>query len=165
MNYWITTDTHFNHENVMCTEDIGRPLDYADRIYKGLSNIPARDTLIHLGDICIGEDKKMHDKYIVPLKCKKILVAGNHDKKSNNWYMNNGWDFVCEQFVWKLDGKRIVFSHKPIGWDGECDINIHGHLHNCQHRDMKTLSFNKLLSLELHGYQPKTISHFLDKIV
>ena len=164
-NYYIITDTHFNHEDKMCTEDVGRPKDYAERIYNSLINLREEDVLIHKGDICIGKDKEMHDKYIIPLKCKKILVKGNHDNKSNNWYLDHGWDFVCDTFTMKYEGKKILFSHIPQPWDGVSDMNIHGHLHNCGHREPARLSFNKLLSLELHGYRAHSLSSFIHKLL
>jgi len=163
-NYYIITDTHFNHEAKMCLEEIGRPLDYAEKIYKSLIALKKEDVLIHKGDICIGKDKEMHKKYIKPLKCKKILVRGNHDNKSNGWYMDNGWDFVCDTFTMKYDGKKILFSHIPQPWDGISDINIHGHLHNCSHRENPPLHFNKLLSLEFDGYRAHSLSSFIKKL-
>tara|TARA_R110000744_G_C19367560_1_gene562053 strand:+ start:909 stop:1436 length:528 start_codon:yes stop_codon:yes gene_type:complete len=160
-NTYITTDTHFNHE--LLTRLCKRPEDYEAQIIKGFEILKAEDTLIHLGDICMGDVKGVHEKIIQKIPCKKTLIKGNHDDKSYNWYMDNGWDFVCDRFDAKLYGYKIAFTHKPIPWDGEFDVNVHGHLHDLPHRADKTNFINALVSLELHGYTPLKLDKFLDK--
>ena len=159
---YIITDTHFGHE-LMFSPEIGRPKDFNEKLFKAMSQLKDGDILIHLGDICIGNDREAHEKYIKPLKCKKFLVRGNHDKKSNNWYLDNGWDFVCDSFTWTYHGKKILFTHIPMPWDGVSDLNIHGHLHNCGHRNSAPLSFNKLLACEINGYKPVSLNSFISK--
>jgi len=134
MNYKIITDTHFNHDKMV--EYCGRPKDFELRIEKGLKQLTGDDILIHLGDICIGKDQEIHDRYIKWLPCRKWLIRGNHDKKSNNWYLRNGWDFVADMFSIILFGKEIIFSHRPLGITGDV-INIHGHFHNSLQRLLK----------------------------
>ena len=111
----------------------------------------------------------MHEKYIKPLKCKKWLVLGNHDHKSNHWYLNNGWDWVGRQFKWKYGGKYILFSHIPQPDDRWFDINIHGHFHNSDHRkrelELVAIYTNKhyLLAIENINYQPVLLTTILSK--
>ena len=158
MRWWITTDTHFNHEAIKKYCD--RPDDCEKRILKGFEVIKSQDILIHLGDICIGNDAEVHERHINPIKCRKILVRGNHDRKSTTWYLTHGWDFVCEKFSLKRCDKQILFSHWPLVWDGYYDINFHGHFHNANHRryeaerkeDMLS-SGQRLLALEYNHYQ------------
>jgi calcineurin-like phosphoesterase family protein len=128
MNIFITTDTHFGHDKMI--EFCGRPRNFEEIIKKKILKVVlAGDLFIHLGDICIGNDE-IHNKWFTEnIKCKKILVKGNHDKKSNSWYLSRGWDFVCESFSDKFFGKRVLFSHAPQK-SNNFDINIHGHFHN-----------------------------------
>ena len=97
------------------------------------------------------KDDIVHKFIVDELKCKKILVKGNHDSKSNSWYLEHGWDFVCEEFKDTLYGKNILFSHYPKVWDGVYDLNIHGHFHNSDHR-----RHEEIFLKEKNGYQ-KTI--------
>lgn len=128
MNYYLTTDTHFNHTKMI--EYCNRPENFEGIILENiLKVVKDDDVLIHLGDICIGKDEENHI-FIQSLKCKKILVKGNHDNKSNQWYLEHGWDFVCDKFYMKFEGKIICFSHTPQKDNGDFDINIHGHFHN-----------------------------------
>lgn len=158
MKYMLTTDTHFNHE--LIKEYCGRPDDFEKRIVNGWKNLErSKHILIHLGDVAIGKVTEAHERYIIPLDVKKILVRGNHDDKSNNWYLEHGWDWVCESMTFERGGKRILFSHEPKVWDGYWDINIHGHFHNANHRryeaELKNdlLKGQRLLALELNDYQ------------
>jgi len=140
---YVTTDTHFGHEAIK--EYCGRPDNFESLIWNNLKTLTSKHMLIHLGDICWGNDKEVHWG-IADLSCKKVLVKGNHDKKSNNWYLGNGWDFVCTTFSIERHNKLILFSHEPRAWDGYFDINIHGHLHNSQHH-----LDNELKGIQRHG--------------
>jgi len=141
MKYWITTDTHFGHK--MLLDNGHREEGFEKRILRALEDVqnfskPPSDILIHLGDFCIGEDEKWQEefrKHTMHFK-KKILIRGNHDNKSYNWYYNHGWDFVCETMRLRAFGKELLFSHMPVlAEDSEfttyhkVDMNIHGHLH------------------------------------
>lgn len=161
----MIADTHFNHWEM--TKLCNRPDDFEERLNRSLQKLTSNDVLIHLGDVCMGKDEEMHEKYILPLKCKNILVRGNHDEKSNSWYMKHGWDFVCSYIYDKMFGKKILFSHKPIAYDDEYDINIHGHLHNCGHRDGEFLlvknSLQRLYACEDFHYQPVLVRHLVSQ--
>jgi len=163
---YIIADTHFNHTDQMIAY-CGRPENYNELLWKSFEDLQDDDIFIHLGDICIGKDSQVHDK-LQEFKFRKILVRGNHDRKTNTWYLNHGWDFVCEQFKDTLYGKNILFSHKPKAWDGEFEINIHGHFHNSDYRrtdpelaKIKT-GYHKLLSLEYEGYKPIKLDKFVN---
>ena len=163
--FWLTTDTHFGHTAML--EYCGRPDNFSEKIINNLTKaVKPNDILIHLGDICIGNDREWNEK-LRSVNGKHWLVRGNHDKKSNSWYLDNGWDMVCDQFRDKYFGEIIMFSHKPVVWDGEYDINIHGHFHNSDHRrhEPELLSiengYQKLLALEYTNYQPVSLEKFI----
>lgn len=162
MKYYIISDTHFNHDEIIDYCD--RPDNHEEILMKGMANINKHDALIHLGDICMGNDHIVHLNIIQFVHCKKILVLGNHDSKSASWYLDHGWDFVCDSFKMKYGGKNICFSHKPQPWDGDWDLNIHGHLHNLGHRDSEYKDLKKwhrLYSPELMNYKPVELNRFI----
>ena len=93
--YWIITDTHFGHDSMM--KLCGRPEGFSEKILINLNRtVHCPDVLIHLGDICIGKEEYWHSELMKWACCKKWLIRGNHDKKSDMWYLNHGWDFVAE---------------------------------------------------------------------
>lgn len=165
MKIWLTTDTHFGHDMLI---QYGRPADFTEQIFKKLEVIEVGDMLIHLGDFCIGKDEEWTERYFKQLQgVKHILVRGNHDCKSNSWYLDHGWPMVCNSFSFEMFGKNIMFSHYPIAWDGYYDVNIHGHFHDTDHRRFepqftKILNgYHKLLALEKTNYQPVLLRTFL----
>lgn len=162
MNIWITTDTHFSHKALV---EYGRPKDFELKIKKALKNcVKPDDLLVHLGDVCIGNDAENNNWFKKELGCKTYLIRGNHDTKSINWYLNNGWDVVADRLDIEMFGKRICFTHMPVAWDGYFDINYHGHFHDTDHRrnepDFNKIlcGYNKLISLEKTNYQPVKLS-------
>ena len=165
MKYWLTTDTHLGHSKMI--EYCNRPENFSEVILKNLRHcVKHEDILIHLGDICIYNDTMWHIK-LLSVPGRHWLVRGNHDKKSNSWYLEHGWSMVCEQFQDLLFGEIVMFSHKPVVWNGEYDINIHGHFHNADHRrhEPELLAikngYQKLLALEYTNYMPVTLEKFI----
>lgn len=162
---WIIADTHFNHYDLI--PDCGRVENFEELIISGFKKLKDTDILIHLGDICLGKDQEVHDSIIKKFQFTKILVRGNHDGKSNNWYLNNGWNFVCEQFKDTYFGRQILFSHKPVKWEDDYDLNLHGHFHNISQKyHEKELvaiknSYQILFALEYLDYQPILLEDFL----
>ncbi len=79
MRIWLTTDTHLGHDKII--ESCGRPENHEEIILKELSLIPKDCLLIHLGDVCIGNDRHWHQEIFNATKhCRRrILVRGNHD--------------------------------------------------------------------------------------
>lgn len=161
MKTWLITDTHFGHDKMI--EYCGRPKDFENLIFNNLDNISADDILIHLGDFCIGNDEHWHSIFDdITRECRKWLLRGNHDRKSNSWYMSHGWDWVGEKMSDIMFGKKIMYSHIPVVWDGFYEVNIHGHFHNSDHRLFKIKNgYQKLLALEYTNYKPVLLETFL----
>ena len=172
MNYWITTDTHLGHEKLL---EYGRPERFSEKILKGVRNtVRRKDVLIHLGDICIGNDMYWHEELLrrtLSVSTKKWLVKGNHDRKSDTWYLNNGWDFVSDRIYLEKFGAKILFSHIPVGIIGDYtfDINIHGHFHDSDHRrnepEISAIlsDRNILVALEYTNYMPVNLKKIVGK--
>ncbi len=161
MKAYIISDTHFNHDKIK--EYCNRPDNHEALLSSSMDKIKDSDLLIHLGDICIGNDEEVH-RNISALPCRKILVMGNHDSKSWSWYMEHGWDFVCDAFRLKYCGKIIMFSHIPQPWDGIWEINVHGHLHNLGRlKEIKheMRQWHRLYAPELNNYQAIELSKFI----
>jgi calcineurin-like phosphoesterase family protein len=163
MTIYIITDTHFGHD--MLRDTALRPADFEERIWKNLLAMKEDDLLIHLGDVCMGNDSYWHNLIVKHIKARMVLVRGNHDSKSDTWYYEHSWDFVCDSFSLDKFGKKILFSHEPVPNHG-LDVNIHGHWHNNDHRIQPEFKewYNdsyKLLALEDIDYKPVNLQKFL----
>lgn len=169
MNYWLIADTHLNHQKL--TEWGGRTGNWQEQILKGLHTIPAGDVLIHLGDFCMGSDEECMKLFSLALHSdvKRILVRGNHDKKSANWYVEHGFDFVCDQIGLEFHGVDLLLSHRPMPADTwRWKYNIHGHTHGNMHRSEEyegwyTPAFNIDISPEIVGYKPLRLDTLMKK--
>lgn len=140
MNIFIISDTHFNHKNIIKYEN--RPEDFNEVIITNWNKLVKKeDLVIHLGDVIFGIERTKHLPEIMGrLNGKKILARGNHDENDWQWYMERGFDFVCDYYVYK----GIAFSHAPItplppqtlfNHGEPVDLNIHGHFHRGRHRN------------------------------
>ena len=148
---WVISDTHFYHDAMV--ELCQRPVDFNERILKACRYVIApQDLLIHLGDVIFYKYHTLKD-LLDSIPCRKVLTLGNHDRRGSGWYSRNGFDFVCDAFT--LDD--ILFSHKPMPFDPQqIRLNIHGHLHNTDHRAKPDWYTDRhhLISLEQTGYKP-----------
>lgn len=175
MNYWLISDTHFSHAKL--DEWGGRVGGWQEKLKEGLSRIPTDDVLIHLGDICIGDDIEVHTMLFEDYKNdraisagRSILVRGNHDKKSIRWYTEHGWDFVCDQIGIVHNGVDILLSHRPMPPDTwRWRYNIHGHTHGNMHRAEEytafydSKNFHIDISPEIVGYAPLRLDTLMKK--
>ena len=154
MKTWIISDTHFYHDKLV--EKGGRDAAFEARIvHNWQRKVAEEDLVIHLGDVSWANDLVVNR-----LRGRKILVRGNHDKKSDAYYMQHGFDFSCHSFTMNYGGWRILFSHKPIENHGY-DLNIHGHLHNVRER---VEGKYYLVCLEENGYDVESLSGLIPKL-
>ena len=169
MKIFAISDTHFNHK--MLVEKGYRPADYEEQILSNLQKVGG-DLLILCGDFTLGNstmDIVATVAYIEAARNfkKKILVRGNHDHRSDSWYMEHGFDLVCESFVNTYFGKKIIFTHIPVRKTEAFDFNIHGHLHGKTHRqdDMDAAlydpAWHKDLAPEIHNYGPVNLEKLI----
>lgn len=140
MRTLILSDSHFGHTKLTT---LGRPVDFTDRIISGLYQMyQTGDQIIHLGDFCIGHDADWHRLVLEGLPAAKMtLIRGNHDHKSYNWYIEHGWNVVCEEMVMLVNGKRVLLTHHPLPKRDGIDHNIHGHTHGNTHRAAEYIDF------------------------
>jgi len=179
MDAWLTTDSHFGHDALV--EDNCRPAGFSEKIMKGLRNATKSfsGVLIHMGDVSFDRDDFWH-REICSLPCKKWLIKGNHDKQSDSWLMDRGWDWVGDSMTLTAFGKKILLSHAPqmvrgssmnpgmayttadgnvIPSNGEhfvsfqYDLNIHGHFHD--------FGIEKVAKMEPQYYNLLTPRHYL----
>ncbi len=167
MNYWLISDTHFNHEKL--SEWGGRTGDWQEKLWEGIHSIPIGDTIIHLGDVCIGNDDAVNRALTMMRNRRHVLVLGNHDKKSKQWYTERGWDFVCDGIEMIYLGHYLHLTHRPTRPQGNNTFNIHGHTHGNLHRseeynDFYSKEYHVDISPELVGYKPIRLDTLLKNL-
>lgn len=152
--YWIISDTHFGHDKLK--KEKHRPEDFELKIMHNLfMQVKPDDIVIHLGDFSFYKDEYWTEQFVNSCWQSKLwLIRGNHDRRSNAWFMERGFDFVADQILFTMFGKRILFSHIPQPDLGHYDINVHGHFHNIDARKLECNDIltdkHKLVYLEHH---------------
>ena len=119
------SDPHLSHENIIKFERTQfKTIEQHDFYIKSLitKNTQKNDTLYVLGDV--GELTKENILFWKNLKCKTVLIRGNHDTQKQK--LLEAFDVVSDVPIFY--NKRILLSHEPLPVTKET-INIHGHLH------------------------------------
>jgi len=159
-NLWIISDTHFTHQ--MLVDEGIRPADYNEKIIKNWNSLVAPDDIVvHLGDVIFGQNKERLAEIMDSLTGTKLLVKGNHDLKPDQWYLTHGFDHVYDEVYYH----DVLLSHIPQPLPEGTRLNIHGHLHNSEHRYEEVAGIlsekHKLIALELNGYKPVKLKDLL----
>lgn len=151
---WVITDTHFNDRKII--ERGNRPADYVERMFGHLKRmVHSSDRIYHLGDVIWSRASELSD-YMRRMPCQSILVRGNHDHNSNAWYESHGFHYVATHIV--LDD--VILSHKPLEvFPDGVRFNVHGHLHDDDHRHAECAAFydtnrHYLVAMENTDYAP-----------
>lgn len=89
-------------------------------------DIQVGDMFIYLGDLCDPDVTDMNklNAVIQSIPGYKVLTRGNHDTMDETFYLNIGFDAVCD--VCKVG--NLIFSHMPVRVAPDM-INIHGDNH------------------------------------
>lgn len=130
-NVWVTSDWHFNHRKIIEFEQVrGSRFSDVNAMNKALvelwnSVVGDNDLVINLGDLSFSYTETIESQ----LRGKKILIRGNHDMRSDEYYRNFGYIRCPSVAVWN----DLVFTHIPIHpneFIGRWRVNIHGHTHS-----------------------------------
>jgi calcineurin-like phosphoesterase family protein len=142
---WVISDTHFGHKNII--QYTGRPFSSVEEMDNTMIEnwnkvVAPEDTVYHLGDFILS--KKHNIKEIARvLHGDKILIFGNHDKQSSQFYRNIFKEVYANPIIFK---EFYMLSHYPVYLNKNMPyVNIHGHIHEkvmvCQ-SEGKNLYFN-----------------------
>lgn len=137
------SDTHFNHHRIIELErtQFSTIEEHDDFIMTTIESqsLSPDDVLYHLGDVG-NPTPEIRDRW-KRLKCKKILIQGNHDKSISK--ISDMFDEISTVPIFY--NRRVALSHYPIPvTDGT--LNVHGHLHNAN------MSLPNYLNLSMHQF-------------
>lgn len=158
--YLITSDAHFRHDNVIrferkCFDSVeahdGRLLPLWREWLSGLSE---NDTFYFLGDLCGKGQEECVVRDILAgafslTPAKKVMIKGNHDKRTPNSLLEEVFDQVYDYPVYISD--RVVLSHYPCAVYPS-QVNVHGHTHGMRLKDMNHIC----ASVHVNKYRPVT---------
>lgn len=146
---YLVSDTHFKD---LDRKYMGYHISNEDQWYILNDTCHRFDTLIHLGDV--GDLD-----YIRKLKCKKVLIMGNHDQSIEK--MKEVFDEVYSGPLWI--SQKLVLSHEPLVIEDShfgmpSVFNIHGHDHGKNFWDDQ---YHLNICQNLFGYIPLNLNQFI----
>jgi calcineurin-like phosphoesterase family protein len=137
MNTFFTSDTHFEHKNILKFCPNTRHGDNAEDMTWNMVHAINRkvgpdDELFFLGDLSFcgpGPTKR----YLQAIKCQnKHLIMGNHDQVLQHDDVRAEFKTVRHYHVHRWEGWRFVLFHYPMReWEGmhKGYFHLYGHVH------------------------------------
>ena len=162
---YFIADTHFGDEAIIRYEN--RPFktatDQEEFIVKEWNQmIHPEDTVYVLGDFGMSHSKEEVTRLCGVLNGKKILVMGNHDTNTPEWYRQCGF---AEASPWPIIYKDFwILSHEPMYVNENMPYaNIFGHVHsNPIYKGCSRQSF--CVCVERTGYRPVSFNDVQDNV-
>lgn len=131
MTYFVTSDTHFGHRNII--QFCKRPFaDMADMEWRMIDRwnkvVGVTDTVFVLGDFSFASKTKTQE-ILMRLNGYKVFIWGNHDRGRESSILAvpgvlQGMDCLRKSF----NGKSVIMTHYPFESFRE-DFHLHGHTH------------------------------------
>ena len=153
-NVFFIADMHFGDKSIIDIE--GRQFSTVQEMDETIINnwnktVYKGDTIFILGDLT-AYDKFKTSEIIKKLNGEKILVMGNHDTQTPQWYRECGFSQVIEYPV--VYDNFWMLSHEPLYVNNNSPYaNIFGHVHNNpMYKTVSTRSY--CVSAERIGYTP-----------
>lgn len=139
MTIWLTSDTHFNHFNIIgyCNRPFSNvgEMDW-ELVRRWNAVVQPQDKVYHLGDVYMNASHGYIDNLLSQLNGHKRLILGNHDRGKDQTLLKYFDKIYAMRFL-KVGDKLLQLTHMPLhpdsikkGW-----INIHGHIHNKESPD------------------------------
>jgi|YelNatPaOPRAMG01_1025707.scaffolds.fasta_scaffold50800_1 calcineurin-like phosphoesterase family protein len=134
MKYFITSDLHFNHKNII--EYSNRPFNSVEEMNETLINnwnsVVSMDDIVYIdGDLAFGSKGKIRE-ILNRLNGSKILIKGNHD-----WFKNLPIEcFIRMEKKFEIinvEGQDYIIIHDPSAASADHTSNykyLCGHLHS-----------------------------------
>lgn len=164
MKVFIISDTHFGHENIIryCNRPFSS-VEEMDRVMiENWNRVVGKDDLVlHLGDFCFYRRKTKVSELVGKLNGRKLLIMGNHDNHSEQFYRDCGFHTVSRfPILWD---SFYLLSHAPLKLSETTPLllntyglfpylHFYGHVHN-DSKYIDTLT-SKCVSVERIGYTP-----------
>jgi calcineurin-like phosphoesterase family protein len=139
-NTWLTSDTHFFHENIL--KYCNRPFGSIEEMNEGLvknwnSVVKPDDHVYHLGDFCFGNVEKWN-WCLEPgrLNGHIHLILGNHDpdRVFRPGTMLERFDSIEFQKILIMEGWTVILNHFPFAsFSNNLDhkvMQLLGHIHS-----------------------------------
>ena len=163
MTIWITSDTHFGHENIIKYEH--RPFRNSEEMNESLiarwnAHVKQLDMVYHLGDFGLGRPEKMKE-ILGKLNGHITLIRGNHDDSLSK-LIDCGFVCVANELTLQYKTWEFRMMHHPstdLIYDdmNHGIINLHGHIHGKNRANRNRIN----VSCDAWDYTPITLDDLM----
>lgn len=168
MKTFVTSDTHFHHNNVI--NFCNRPFDSVEHMNQQLIEnwnkvVGTHDHVWFLGDFSFGTYEQTAE-ILNQLAGIKHLIVGNHDRKGRaDKLFNRDWQtwFVDRHDYYRLktDEGKFVLCHFPFSSWERGYVNLHGHLHSEAGYKNKFRQYD--VGVDANNYTPVLLADAMNK--
>ncbi len=169
MKTWFTSDTHFNHANII--KLCNRPFESIEEMNAVMIanwnlTVNPEDTVYHIGDFAMG-DRSLIPGILKQLNGKITLLKGNHDLRNSgdvNKYLAASEMAIYDSLIIRIEGKLLYMTHIPNleykEIDPELDFHICGHVHESWNRQGNILN----AGVDVHGFKPVSLDTLINMV-
>lgn len=164
---WVTSDTHFNHSNII--KYCNRPFSSVEEMNEAIIAswnimVSENDTVYHLGDFAMG-DKSLVPDFIKRLKGNIKFILGNHDNVN---VMNDITKPTWEEVI-KVGKKLVIMNHYPFSSlpdpsSNKPVIQLHGHVHSTPDNPWSGLPNQYDVGVDNNNFRPISLFEALQKV-
>ncbi len=170
-NIFLTSDCHFNHENILKYEDsrgFNSIEEMNEKIIENWNSVVQDEDLVYiLGDMFMGSLEGI-DEIMPRLKGRKYLVIGNHDTRPRVEKMAQYLEGYSEMITIRIPKKRrATLCHYPMReWYNKDNGSYHfyGHVHGNEHRgglNLEKGSFH--VGMDTNNLTPITLEYAIEQ--
>lgn len=174
--FFVTSDQHFNHENIIkyCDRPFSSVEEMNEEMIKRWNAVVSKDdTVFVLGDFFMGRLTEIQD--ILPRLNGHIkLVEGNHDKNNRIITMTLYGDVktLGPLFIMDYRGVNIVMCHYPIDFDLRNMVSkaskkmlfLYGHIHNLAPKGLDRGCFYHV-GVDTNDFTPVDLDSIIDEVL
>lgn len=164
---WFTSDLHLGHANIIpaCMRPFRDVDEMNETLIWNFNAVVRRDDTVYiLGDLSFKVGAENVPGLVARLNGKKILIRGNHDKRSCDGLYDHAADF--ERVT--VEGMDLSLMHYPmLSWPGRRRgaVQLHGHIHadatyNETNRDLGILRYD--VGVDANNFYPVSAKQIRD---
>ena len=138
INYWVTSDLHFGHANILKFCPKTRPFNTTNHMDEAIisewnSKVQPEDVVFHLGDATFTSNARTIRDLISRLNGTIVWIDGNHDKGVKKTLDKMGtphYDLL--EVVGDKGMPLVVMCHYPLrAWNQQHrgSVHLYGHCH------------------------------------
>ena len=155
MAIFLTSDCHFNHQNIIVYEKDSRPFNTVEemneKIIENWNSVVSNDDEVYvLGDFFMGKIEDI-EPILTRLNRKQIyLIRGNHDTSNRIKIYENHGIIVKDIAYLNYKGKFLILCHFPIA------SNEFVEMVRTNHQTDTVVCYGHIHSQAPHGYSDGT---------